>query len=101
MGRMTTRGPRLTSRLTSRRAFLRASGYALGAAAVGGCGDGTGPDAGGLPPGSLKRVAIIGAGLAGLVAGLELISAGHEVTILEARPRVGGRVLTLRSAFAD
>jgi monoamine oxidase len=90
------------SRLTSRRAFLRASGYALGATALGGCGDGTGADVGGDPPPGLpKRVAIIGAGLAGLVAGFELTALGHDVTILEARPRVGGRVLTLRSAFAD
>ena len=48
-----------------------------------------------------KRVVIIGAGLAGLVAGYELKRAGHDVTILEARNRVGGRVLTLRTPFSD
>lgn len=39
--------------------------------------------------------------MSGLVAGYELTRAGHEVTILEARDRVGGRVLTLRTPFAD
>jgi len=48
-----------------------------------------------------KKVVIIGAGLAGLSAGYELTQAGHDVTILEARNRPGGRVLTLREPFAD
>jgi monoamine oxidase len=38
------------------------------------------------------RVVVIGAGLAGLAAADELLSAGAEVTVLEARDRVGGRV---------
>ena len=48
-------------------------------------------------PGPRKRVVIIGAGLAGLVAGLELKREGHDVVILEAQNRVGGRIYTLRS----
>jgi len=44
-----------------------------------------------------KRVVIIGAGLAGLVAAHELKRQGHEVVVLEAQNRVGGRVYTLRS----
>lgn len=48
-----------------------------------------------------KRVVIIGAGLAGLAAAYELAQAGHQVTVLEARARPGGRVFTLREPFAD
>jgi monoamine oxidase len=36
-----------------------------------------------------------------LAAAYELIEAGHDVTVLEARSRPGGRVLTLRDGFAD
>ena len=43
-----------------------------------------------------KRVLIIGAGMAGLVAAYELARAGHDPLILEAQNRVGGRVYTLR-----
>ncbi|MCL6436300.1 MAG: 9,9'-di-cis-zeta-carotene desaturase [Leptolyngbyaceae cyanobacterium HOT.MB2.61] len=38
------------------------------------------------------RVAIVGAGLAGLATAVELADAGHEVQIFEARPFVGGKV---------
>ena len=48
-----------------------------------------------------KKVIIIGAGIAGLSAGYELTQLGHQVTILEARARPGGRVQTLREPFAD
>src|ERR1043166_6763064 len=48
-----------------------------------------------------KKIVIIGAGMAGLSAGYELSQAGHDVTILEARTRPGGRVQTLREPFSD
>ena len=51
--------------------------------------------------GPAKKVLILGAGLAGLVAGHELSKLGHDVTILEARTRPGGRVHTLREPFSD
>jgi monoamine oxidase len=55
-----------------------------------------------LPPGaSAKKFLIIGAGLAGLVAAYQLTQAGHDVTILEAQMRPGGRVRTLREQFSD
>ena len=47
-----------------------------------------------------KRILIIGAGLAGLAAAYELGKLGHDIKILEAQPRAGGRVLTVRS-FAE
>lgn len=53
-------------------------------------------------PGTAENsVIVIGAGLAGLAAAWELQEAGHEVTLLEAKPRPGGRVRTLREPFAD
>ena len=51
--------------------------------------------------GPSKKIIILGAGMAGLVAGYELTQLGHDVTILEARARPGGRVHTLREPFSD
>jgi len=51
--------------------------------------------------GPAKKVIVIGAGLAGLVAAYELTQAGHEVTVFEVQLRPGGRVRTLREPFSD
>lgn len=42
-----------------------------------------------------SNVVVIGAGFAGLAAALELQDAGLDVTVVEARDRVGGRVLSV------
>lgn len=42
--------------------------------------------------GSDERIAVIGAGLAGAAAASRLVDGGAEVTVFEARDRVGGRV---------
>lgn len=47
------------------------------------------------------RIIVIGAGMAGLVAAYELERAGHDVVVLEAQQRVGGRLQTLREPFSD
>ena len=84
----------------TRRQFLRRG--ALAVAAVG-----LAPDrlvqstAATVLKGPARKVLILGAGMAGLVAGYELSKLGHDVTILEARTRPGGRVFTLREPFAD
>ena len=47
------------------------------------------------------KVAVVGGGLAGLSAALELVDSGHEVELLEARPTLGGAVQTLPRREGD
>ena len=47
-----------------------------------------------LPQGKAGRVVVIGAGFSGLAAAYELTRAGYDVTVVEARNRVGGRVIS-------
>lgn len=44
-----------------------------------------------------KRVVVVGAGFSGLACAYELQAIGYDVTVLEARNRVGGRVLSSTS----
>jgi monoamine oxidase len=81
----------------SRRRLLIAGG-AVAAAAI------AGPDLISSSFGKRKtsrreRVVVVGAGLAGLTAAYELGRAGFDVTVLEARDRIGGRVYTVRNPF--
>ena len=46
-----------------------------------------------------KSVIIVGAGLAGLTAAVELSRDGASVVVVEARDRIGGRVWTIRDGF--
>ena len=47
------------------------------------------------------KVAVVGGGLAGLAAALDLVDAGAEVTVHEARPTLGGAVQTLPARDGD
>jgi hydroxysqualene dehydroxylase len=47
------------------------------------------------------KVAVVGGGLAGLAAALDLVAAGREVTVHEARPTLGGAVQTLPEREGD
>ena len=85
----------LTRRQFLRRSALAAAGLGLaqsplarGATAI-------------LTKGPAKKVLVLGAGMAGIVAAYELTQLGHDVTVLEARTRPGGRVHTLREPFSD
>lgn len=45
-------------------------------------------------PSTKKRILVLGAGLAGLAAAQELKKQGHDVIVIEARNRIGGRIWT-------
>ncbi|WP_235933289.1 flavin monoamine oxidase family protein [Paragemmobacter ruber] len=71
--------------MIARRAVMRG----LLAGVLGMVGRGSGAMAG-------RRVAVIGAGMAGIAAARALQAGGAEVTVIEARDRIGGRVWTDR-----
>jgi monoamine oxidase len=75
--------------LVSRRLFLKQMALASGALLLSNCAPGRIGSRGGKP-----RVIIAGAGFAGLAAAFELRAIGYDVIVLEARDRVGGRVLS-------
>jgi monoamine oxidase len=79
----------------SRRDVLR-GGVALGLASVAAL---TVDPLGGARAASAPRIAVIGAGLAGLTCAYRLKQAGYAATVYEASDRVGGRCWTIRDAF--
>lgn len=89
---------------TSRRDLLRLIGTVAGSAAMYQAMTSLGFAADSPYSGPIKlegdpkgaSVLILGAGLAGLVAALELRKAGYKVQILEYADRIGGRCWTLR-----
>jgi len=111
----------------ARRDFLTAIGRAAGGAAMlramvamglgataTACGSSSAAPAGASPPpapralsprpgdwpanvGAGRSVTILGAGIAGMTAALEMSQLGYACTVLEARAAAGGRVRTLRS----
>ncbi len=73
--------------MTTRRDFLKQSAIvAAGSVLL--------PNAFNINVGAKAKVVVIGAGFAGLSAAYKLIQKGFEVTILEARNRIGGRVFS-------
>jgi monoamine oxidase len=79
----------------SRRDVLR-GGAALGLAGVAAL---TVDRLGGVRAAGAPRIAVIGAGLAGLTCAYRLKQAGFAATVYEASDRVGGRCWTIRDAF--
>ena len=83
----------------NRRQFIKTGALAITAASL--LSSRKVADAAVLVSAPAKKVVILGAGLAGLVAAYELSQLGHDVTILEARMHPGGRAHTLREPFSD
>src|SRR5262247_413854 len=68
----------------TRRNFLKTTALAGAGAALQGCGRSLIQKA--------HDVVVIGAGMAGLTAARDMLAAGLDVVVLEARDRVGGRI---------
>jgi monoamine oxidase len=76
----------------SRRSFIGTSTALVTAAALSGCTTSSARS---------KNIVIVGGGIAGLVAAYRLQQAGLSPRIFEASNRVGGRMYSIRNAFAD
>jgi monoamine oxidase len=53
------------------------------------------------PPPVRASIVVVGGGLAGLVVAQTLTERGHDVRLLEAKERAGGRILTIRAPWRD
>ncbi|MER5503948.1 FAD-dependent oxidoreductase [Streptomyces sp. NPDC002766] len=82
-------------RQLSRRSLLGGAAAAAGAVALTTTAAGTATAASAL---TTVDVAVIGGGIAGLTAARDLVAGGKTVAVLEARDRVGGRVVNLSLA---
>lgn len=78
------------STAAGRRAFLQTS-LACGAASL----ISSRSPATAAVPKRQQRIVVVGAGFAGLACGHELRAGGYDVTVIDGRGRVGGRVLSL------
>ena len=78
----------------SRRSFLRQVGVAAGLTVLPKIPHRSGP-------GTAPRIAIVGAGLAGLTAAYRLNQAGYTAQVYEASKRLGGRCFSDRTTFAN
>jgi len=91
-------GQVLGERISRRELLRKAGAIGLGGAAA---------MAVGRPPevraasSTQPRIAVIGAGLAGLTCAYRLKQAGYPATVYEASDRVGGRCWTMRGVFAE
>ncbi len=91
-----TEGGTTAGRGLTRRDLLRTAGAAgAGLALAGALGR---PAANGA---TAPRIAIVGAGLAGLTCALDLRKAGYRADVYEGSDRIGGRCLSIRGFFAD
>lgn len=87
--RQLPRSPRL-----SRRSLLGGAAAAAGAAGL----SATAASAASAAATRTADVCVVGGGLAGLTAARDLVAGGRSVVVLEARDRVGGRVVNLKLA---
>jgi len=87
---------------THRRHFLKLSALIAAYTVVAACASepASAPAAVGKPT-DRPQVLVIGAGMAGLAAARRLHDQGVAITVLEARPRIGGRVWTDRTTWPD